>query len=70
MGNFNLGTLSGLETNSFPSSKSLTVFDPTDVFRFRLNGTKDIGIALTNISAGDDADLRLFRDSNNNGVFE
>ncbi|EGJ34493.1 MULTISPECIES: PPC domain-containing protein [Moorena] len=70
MGTFNLGTLSGLETNSFTSSNSLTVFDPTDVFTFSLNGTKDIGIALTNISAGDDADLRLFRDSNDNGVFD
>ena len=70
MGTFNLGTLSGFETNSFTSSNSLTVFDPTDVFRFSLNGTKDIGIALTNISAGDDADLRLFRDSNLNGIFD
>ena len=70
MGTFNLGTLSGLETNSFTSSDSLTESDPTDVFRFSLNGTKDIGIALTNISAGDDADLRIFRDSNLNGIFD
>ncbi|NEO01783.1 MAG: peptidase [Moorea sp. SIO3I7] len=64
----NLGTLTNtpVTRNSF----SVTPNDPKDVFEFRLNGTRNINIAVTDISAGDDADLRLFRDSNNNGVFD
>lgn len=46
---------------------SLTPTDSTDVFRFNVGSNSNINLALTNISAGDDADLRLYRDSNNNG---
>ncbi|NEQ81849.1 MAG: peptidase [Moorea sp. SIO2I5] len=64
----NLGTLTStpVTRNNF----SVTPNDPQDVFEFRLNGTSNINIAVTDITAGDDADLRLFRDTNLNGVFD
>ncbi|NEO43590.1 MAG: peptidase [Moorea sp. SIO4A3] len=65
---FFLGTLTNTPVNF--DSFSVTPNDPKDVFEFRLNGTSNIHIAITDISAGDDADLRLFRDSNYNGVFD
>ncbi|MEA5464081.1 pre-peptidase C-terminal domain-containing protein, partial [Leptothoe sp. PORK10 BA2] len=49
---------------------TVSTFDPTDTFEFDITGSRTINLNLHNISAGDDADLRLFRDSNNNGVFD
>lgn len=49
---------------------SLSATDPTDVFEFNIVGTRNINLSLHDISANDDADLRLFRDSNGNGVFD
>ncbi|MEH2178649.1 PPC domain-containing protein [Nostoc sp.] len=51
-------------------NQSLSKFDPTDVFKFSIDGTRNINLSLTNISAGDDADLKLYRDTNNNGIFD
>ncbi|MCC5624278.1 PPC domain-containing protein [Nostoc sp. CHAB 5715] len=48
---------------------NLNEFDSTDVFEFRINSTSNINLSLTDISAGDDADLRLYRD-NGNGLFD
>ncbi|MBD2000296.1 pre-peptidase C-terminal domain-containing protein [Leptolyngbya sp. FACHB-541] len=65
MSTSNLGTL-----RSTPRSKNdstLTTSDPTDVYKFRLTGTSNINLSLNEISFGDDADLRLYRDSNRNG---
>ncbi|MDZ8139394.1 MAG: pre-peptidase C-terminal domain-containing protein [Nostoc sp. DedQUE04] len=48
---------------------NLNVLDSTDVFEFRIDTTQNINLSLTNISAGDDADLRLYQD-NGNGFFD
>ncbi|EKV00459.1 hypothetical protein Lepto7375DRAFT_2573 [Leptolyngbya sp. PCC 7375] len=49
---------------------SLSIADPTDVFELDIVGTRNINLSLHDISFADDADLRLFRDSNGNGVFD
>jgi hypothetical protein len=68
MSTINLGTL----TNSpqVGSEHILSIAESTDVFQFSLASTRNINLALTDISTGDDADLRLYRDSNNNGVLD
>jgi hypothetical protein len=54
---------------------NLSELKPNDVYSFSIgrtnsDGTGNINLSLRNISAGDDADLVLFRDSNNNGVLD
>jgi hypothetical protein len=54
---------------------NLSTLKPNDVYSFSLtgvnsDGTGNINLSLNHISAGDDADLVLFRDSNNNGVLD
>ncbi|MFB2898380.1 PPC domain-containing protein [Aerosakkonemataceae cyanobacterium BLCC-F50] len=44
--------------------------DTTDVFSFSLNATNNLNLALTKITAGDDADLSLYKDVNGNGVLD
>ena len=68
MGLQSLGSL-GSTASSF-NSFNLNVFDPTDVFQFSIGSTRNINLSLNNISAGDDADLRLFRDVNGNGILD
>ncbi|MFN6528486.1 PPC domain-containing protein [Nostoc sp. ChiSLP03a] len=68
MGFSNLGTLGS--TPVVKNNFGLVTSDPTDVFQFKITSSKNINLSLTNISAGDDADLRLFRDANNNGVLD
>ncbi|MEH2282058.1 MAG: PPC domain-containing protein [Nostoc sp.] len=65
---FNLGTLGS--TPVVKNNFSLSTSDTTDVFQFRITSGKNINLSLTDISAGDDADIRLFRDANNNGVLD
>lgn len=64
----NVGTLNS--TARLGSLHNLNATEPTDVFQFNLATPGNINLALKNISAGDDADLRLFRDTNGNGVFD
>ncbi|WP_414588521.1 peptidase [Scytonema sp. PCC 10023] len=61
-----------LPSNGTPVTRynSVTPADPTDIFGINLTSTSNINLALTNISAGDDADLRLFRDTNGNGELD
>ena len=68
MSTINLGTLT--DSPQVGPEHILSIAEPTDVFQFSLASTRNINLALTDISAGDDADLRLYRDSNNNGVFD
>lgn len=68
MASYNLGTLHinrPITRNNF----SVTPTQPTDVFKFRVRGARKLDVSLTNISFGDDADLRLYRD-NGNGIFD
>lgn len=67
MSNYNLGTIGS--TPVVKSNFSLSESAPTDVFQFRINNTSNINLTLTDISAGDDAELFLYRD-NGNGVFD
>ena len=52
------------------NNESVTPSAPTDVFRFRITGTRSINLNLHNISWRDDADLYLYRDSNSNGLLD
>ncbi|MEH1811082.1 MAG: PPC domain-containing protein [Nostoc sp.] len=64
----NLGTLGS--TPVVKNNFDLTTSDTTDVFQFKTTSGKNINLSLTDISAGDDADIRLFKDSNLNGVLD
>ncbi|NJN32638.1 MAG: hypothetical protein HC824_21135 [Synechococcales cyanobacterium RM1_1_8] len=68
MSNFDLSALSSdiVSFNNF----SLTPTDPSDIFEFSLANDRTLGLNLHNISVGDDADLLLYRDSNNNGILD
>lgn len=68
MSTYNLGTVGSTPVTR--NGYNLNPSDPTEVFRFRTTGTRNLNIALTDISAGDDADLTLYRDYNNNGVLD
>ena len=66
--NYDLGSL-----GSTPTQRSTFLRDnqyENDVYEFDISGTRNINLSLNNISAGDDADLRLYRDSNGNGVLD
>jgi hypothetical protein len=52
------------------SSFNVNAGDPTDIFRFSIGSTRNINLSLNNITYGDDADLRLYRDANNNGYLD
>ncbi|MBD2497910.1 PPC domain-containing protein [Nostoc sp. FACHB-280] len=67
MSNYNLGTIGSTPVvkNNFSLSESA----PNDIFQFRINSTSNVNLSLTDISAGDDADIILYRD-NGNGVFD
>ena len=66
--NYDVGSL-----GSTPIQRSTFLQDnqyENDVYEFDISGTRSINLSLNNISAGDDADLRLYRDSNNNSVLD
>jgi hypothetical protein len=73
MATYNLGTTR--TTPIFRNNFTLSTSDPTDVFRFSVGtasttSPRFLNLALTDISAADDADINLFRDVNNNGVLD
>jgi hypothetical protein len=66
---------SSLGSTPVSQSGNLSTLKPNDVYNFSVagsntDGTGNINLSLNHISAGDDADLVLFRDSNNNGVLD
>jgi Bacterial pre-peptidase C-terminal domain len=65
--NYNVGT-----APNYPPYRMNTYLrsDWKDVYSFTMNDTRSINLNLHNITSGDDADLRLFRDSNNNGILD
>lgn len=65
---YNLGTLGStpVQRSDFLTNN---VFE-NDVYKFNITGTSDINLSLNNISSGDDADLYLYRDTNNNGILD
>ncbi|MBX2862287.1 MAG: pre-peptidase C-terminal domain-containing protein [Leptolyngbyaceae cyanobacterium MAG.088] len=68
MANYDIGQITdaGYSVNNF----SVTSGAPTDVFEFDVVGTRQLSIYLNDISAGDDADIYLYADSNNNGILD
>jgi hypothetical protein len=66
--NYNLGTLSN-QANQRETFLRDNQFE-NDIYEFRTTGTSNIDISLNNITTGDDADLYLYRDSNNNGILD
>ncbi len=61
---FNVGLLSGAQTFAGTINNTNTV----DSYKFSLNATSDLNLKLTGLSR--DADLRVGRDSNGNGILE
>lgn len=68
MSNYDLGALTS--SSSSINSYSVTSSAPTDVFEFSISSTSKINLSLHDITTGDDADLRLYQDSNFNGLFD
>ncbi|MEO1353772.1 MAG: pre-peptidase C-terminal domain-containing protein [Cyanobacteria bacterium J06635_15] len=68
MGTHYLGTLGS--TPIHRNNYNLSTSDPTDVFKFNIQGTQNIYLNLHDITSGDDADLYLYRDSNQNGFLD
>jgi hypothetical protein len=73
MATYNLGTAG--TTPIFRNNFNLSTSQPTDVFRFSVGtasttSPRYLNLAVTDISAADDADISLFRDVNNNGVLD
>lgn len=65
MAEFNLGALS---STPIVASNFVGDSDTQDVFSFSLSSIGNINLALTGMSA--DADVRLYRDVNNNGLID
>lgn len=66
--NYDLGSL-----DSHPEQRSTFLRDnqyENDIYEFDIHGTRNINLSLNSISAGDDADLYLYRDSNHNGILD
>jgi hypothetical protein len=70
MSNYDVGTLPSNGTPVTRNNFTLTPTQPTDVFEFRIGSTSNINVALTGITNGDNANLRLYRDSNGNSRFD
>jgi hypothetical protein len=64
--NFNLDTLNSrpVQLDDLLQSESLE----TDSYLFDISGTRNINLSLNTISNGDDADRRVYRDSNDNRI--
>jgi Bacterial pre-peptidase C-terminal domain len=69
MATSNLGSLTNtpkILTDTVTSTEG----DNTDIFQFNLGFTRNINIALTDITGTEQAALSLFKDSNGNGVLD
>lgn len=67
MSNYDLGSLSGDVLSQFGD---FNIFNSTDVFEFDIVRDRHINLNLYNISEGDDVDIALYRDQNNNGILD
>lgn len=67
MAEFTLGTLSSTGTPTV-SSNFVGSSDTSDLYSFTLSSAGNINLALTDLST--DADVRLYRDVNNNGLID
>lgn len=61
---FSLGTLNGARAFDGAVGNS----DTADIYQFNLNQTSDLNVSLAGLSQ--DADIRIIRDSNNNGIVD
>ncbi|NEO19028.1 MULTISPECIES: hypothetical protein [unclassified Moorena] len=61
----------GTFTRNFISRNGeFRLLDRTDVFKFRVSNNGQIKLNLYNISAGDNANFRLYRNTKNNGILD
>ena len=67
MANYDLGILRSrpISRNNF----NVNFRQPTDVFEFDITGSRRLGLYLHDVTGGN-ADLRLYRDTNRNGVLD
>ncbi|NEP50707.1 MAG: hypothetical protein F6K65_18630 [Moorea sp. SIO3C2] len=68
-----MGTFDDLGTftrNFISRNGELRILDRTDVFKLRVSNNGQIHLNLYNISAGDNANFRLYRKTNNNGILD
>ncbi|WP_413160650.1 hypothetical protein ACL6C3_19265 [Capilliphycus salinus ALCB114379] len=66
--NFDIGSLGSSVISR--DNNSVSASDPADLFELDFQGARNLNTNLHNISSGDDVDLYLYRDSNNNGIFD
>lgn len=59
-----------LDSTPVQRSNSLSDNFNQDVYSFSISGTNSINLNLHNITAGDDADLKLYQDGNSNGSLD
>ena len=66
----NVGTLSGSHTFDDWASGPFTgaISDTDDIYKFSLSSTKNFSAKLIGVLGGQDLDLQLFRDKNNDGM--
>ena len=65
--NYSVGDLTNIP---YSNSTYLDDYWTDDVYTFNIDGTSSINLNLHNITAGDDADLYLYQDTNENGIFD
>ncbi len=65
--NYSVGSLTN---NSYTNSTILNDHWTADTYQFSVDNPRSIDLNLHNISEGDDADLSLYSDSDNNGQFD
>ncbi len=66
--NYDLGSL-----NNQPQQRSTFLRDnlfENDIYEFDTIGTRNINLSLNDLELGDDADLRLYEDTNHNGILD
>jgi hypothetical protein len=66
-GNYSVGDLTNIP---YSNSTYLNDYWTDDVYTFSIDETSSINLNLHNITAGDDADLYLYEDTNGNGIFD
>jgi hypothetical protein len=65
---YDLGTIDSNAANK-RDNLTVTTSAPDDIFKFRTLNSRSINLMITDLQGGD-ADLQLYRDSNNNGTLQ
>jgi len=69
--NYNVGSINDQPNNSYSNSTFLTEDEyENDIYSFSVEENSNLNLSVNNISEGDDADLELYQDNNNNGELD